>query len=204
MTRTRFLILALTPCMLFGVSPGKDAALSPSESAKIVGMLEDTRGQVLSRVAGLNDTQWNFKTGPDRWSAAQIVEHLYLTEGMFTKTITGLLDGEPNPDWTKLTAGADEKLTKMVPDRSNPVQAPPPAVPQGKMSRGEVVAKYLEARGKMIGFAQDRTKPYKSYVNEDSPLGALHAAHWMKFAALHNVRHLKQLDEVLADAGFPK
>ena len=92
----------------------------------------------------------------------------------------------------------------MVPDRSNPVQAPPPAVPQGKMSRGEVVAKYLEARDKMIGFAQDRTKPYKSYVNEDSPLGALHAAHWMKFVALHNVRHLKQLDEVLADAGFPK
>ena len=203
MTRTLFLILALIPCMLFAGSPGKDAALSASESAEIVGMLEDTRGQILSRVAGLSDAQWKFKTAPDRWSAAEIVEHLYLTEGAFAKTVTDLLAGKPNPEWAKLTAGADEKVTKMVPDRSNPVKAPPFAVPQGKLSRNEVVGNYLEGRAKMIGFAQDRTKPYKSFVQE-SPLGPLHAAQWIRFTAMHNVRHLKQLDEVLADPGFPK
>ena len=203
MTRIRFLILALTPCLLFGSSHGKDAALSASESAELVGLLEDTRGKILSRVAGLSDEQWRFRTDPDRWSAAEIVEHLYLTEGAFSKTVADLLAGKPNPEWAKLTAGADEKVTKMVPDRSNPVKAPPFAVPQGKMSRGEVVGKYLEMRAKMIGFAKDRSKPLKSYVQE-SPLGPLHAAQWIRFTAMHNGRHLKQLEEVLAHSGFPK
>ena len=57
----------------------------------------------------------------------------------------------------------------------------------------------------MIERARGSTKAYKAHIAERStPLGALSAEHWIRFAALHNLRHNKQIDEVLADPKFPE
>ena len=56
----------------------------------------------------------------------------------------------------------------------------------------------------MVTLAQDRSKAYKAHIGESgTPLGELSAAHWLRFAALHNQRHNKQIAEVLADPKFP-
>jgi len=39
-----------------------------------------SRKVFLDAVAGLTPEQWNFKPGPDRWSVAQVMEHIAAAE----------------------------------------------------------------------------------------------------------------------------
>src|SRR5215813_2930737 len=55
---------------------------SPADREKAVQYLESTKNAVLTATKGLSDVQWNFKPAPDRWSIAEVVEHLAAAEDM--------------------------------------------------------------------------------------------------------------------------
>lgn len=49
--------------------------------------LEMTRAKFLKSIDGLTEAQWTFKPAPDRWSIAEVAEHIGISEG----TILGLV-----------------------------------------------------------------------------------------------------------------
>ncbi len=203
--RMMFLVFLIAPAVLLADSHGVGGNLSAQERAEIVALLQESRNDTLTKLAALSDEQWKFKPGPDRWSAGEVAEHLYLSETTFHTRVDGLMAGKPNADWRKLTEGKTQVITQVIPDRTNRVKAPPEVSPKGKMSRAEIINSYSAARTKMIERAEDSSKAYNAHLGEsDTPLGQLSAAHWIRFAALHNQRHNKQIDEVMADAKFPK
>ena len=202
-TRAQFLLSLAAPAALAAPSAG-DGRLSDAEAAEIVDLLRNSRSDTLMKLAALSDEQWKFKPASDRWSAGEVAEHLYLTEQVFHSQVDNLMATAPNPDWSEMSEGKVQMLTQVLPDRSNRAQAPPPAVPKGEMSRAEIVKAYAAARSNTIERTQDRSKAYKKHIAESgTPLGPLSAAHWLRFAALHNQRHNKQIDEVLADPELP-
>ena len=42
--------------------------------------LESTKKNVLEATKGLSQAQWDFKPAPDRWSVAQVMEHIAASE----------------------------------------------------------------------------------------------------------------------------
>jgi len=54
--------------------------LSAADLDKAMKYLETTRKGVLDATFGLSEAQWNFKPGPDRWSVAEVTEHIALAE----------------------------------------------------------------------------------------------------------------------------
>ncbi len=203
-TRSRFLLSLATPAALMAAPKAGDGRLSAAERADILDLLHRSRSDTLTKLAGLSDEQWRFKPAPERWSAGEVAEHLYLSEQLFHSQVDDLLSGKPNPDWAKLSDGKVGAITQVVPDRTNKAEAPPPVAPQGKMSRNEIVQAYSAARSRTLERALDETKRYKAYIADSgTPFGPLSAAHWLRFAALHNQRHNEQIDEVLADPKFP-
>ena len=46
-----------------------------------------TRAKFLKSIDGLTEAQWTFKPAPDRWSIAEVAEHIGISEG----TILGLV-----------------------------------------------------------------------------------------------------------------
>ena len=204
LTRSAFLFSLATPALLLAAPSAGDGRLTADEIAEIVDVLGRSRSDTLTKLASLSDKQWKFKAGPDRWSAGEIAEHLYLTEMGFHSQVDGLMSAAPITDWSQQSEGKVQVLKQVIPDRTTRFPAPPEAVPQGKMRRTEIVNAYSSARSKMIGRAADSSKAYKAHIAESgTPIGALSAAHWLRFAGLHNVRHNKQIDEVLADPKFP-
>ncbi len=205
MTRSAFLLSLATPALLLAAPSSGDGRLSADEITEIVDLLNRSRSDTLTKLAALNDEQWNFRTDPDRWAAGQVAEHLYLTEMGFHSQVDNLMKDKPVGEWAKLAEGKVQVITQVIPDRGTRFQAPPEAVPQGKVSRAEIVREYASARTKMIERVLDGTKPYKAHIAESgTPLGPLRAAHWLRFAGLHNTRHNKQIDEVLTDSNFPR
>src|SRR5215469_1347087 len=65
--------------VLYRVCPGAQQ-LSQTDKNRALQLLESTRKDVLDATKGLSDAQWNFKIVPDRWSAAECIEHIAAAE----------------------------------------------------------------------------------------------------------------------------
>src|SRR5260370_35377231 len=93
MTTSPFVIAAAGP--LCPGAPAED--LQPADVARAKQYLEKTRDEVIAVTEGLSEAQWKFKPGADRWSIAEIVEHIVLTQELILGPIGKQLASAPSP-----------------------------------------------------------------------------------------------------------
>jgi hypothetical protein len=199
-------ILALSILTFAGSLHAADPALTTAERAHALQLLEDSQKEFLALVDGLNDAQWTFKPGPDRWSVGETAEHIVLAEAMLFGSVQRAVEAPPNPDWETKTRGKTEFIEKVMVDRTHKATAPEAIQPHAKMSREEVIQRYKEQRAHAIQFAEETQVALKEHtVDHPFPVfGTLNAYQWLIYVPLHNVRHNQQIAEVKASPGFPK
>lgn len=202
--RKNSLIGVLTALLLIlGAAAASAQEVTPAEKDRALQYLETTKKNVLEATKGLSEAQWNFKSGPDRWSVAQVMEHIAAAED-FIRTLTkekimAAPAGEPGRDLRK----ADDAVLMMVPDRTNKVQAPEPLVPTNRFGSPEASIKhFVESRAATEDFLKSTTG-LRDHVS-DSPMGKLDAYEFLLLIAAHSERHTKQINEVKADPNFPR
>jgi len=189
--------------LLLGALTARAQEVTPAEKDRALQYLESTRKNVLEATKGLSEAQWNFKPAPDRWSVAQVMEHIAAAEdfirGMVKEKLMVAPAGEAGRDIKK----TDESVLAMVPDRSHKAQAPEPLVPGNRFGSPEGSLKhFLETRAETEEFLKS-TSGLRDHVM-DSPLGKLDGYEFVLFIAAHSERHTKQINEVKADPSFPK
>jgi hypothetical protein len=179
-------------------------SLSQADRDKALSYLESTRQGVIDATKGLSPAQWNFKAGPDRWSVAQVTEHIAAAEDYIRGMVTEKVMSAPARPAGEDVAAIDEMVVKMIPDRSTKRQAPEPLVPSNRFGSPEGSLKhFLEARTTTEDFLK-KTPDLREHA-VDSPLGKkLDAYEWILFVSAHSERHTKQILEVKADPNFPK
>jgi hypothetical protein len=179
-------------------------SLSPADRDKALGYLERTRQGVIDATTGLSTAQWNFKPGPDRWSVAQVAEHIAAAEDYIRGMVTEKVMSAPARAAGEKVAAIDDMVVKMIPDRSTKRQAPEPLVPSNRFGSPEGSLKhFLDARTTTEDFLK-KTPDLREHA-VDSPMGKkLDAYEWILFIAAHSERHTKQILEVKADPNFPK
>src|SRR5215467_5535949 len=93
-------------------------SLSQSDRDRAMKYLESTKQGVLDATAGLSDAQWNFKPAPDRWSVAEVTEHIAAAEGYLRgMVVEKVMAAPPRPDGEDVKAIDDMVLTA-IPDRT--------------------------------------------------------------------------------------
>jgi hypothetical protein len=97
----------------------------------------------------------------------------------------------------------DAAVLSKVPDRSTKYQAPEPAVPAGRWSPSETLAKFLAGREKTTELAKTRND-LRGHVVPHPVFGPMDGYEWLLAVAAHTERHTQQILEVEADANFPK
>ena len=207
----RIFVLSAAATLLFptllateNVKAIHDGHLTVGERADLVAQLEATQHRTLAAVAGLSDAAWSYRPAPDRWSVAEVVEHLVLAEGAFRTRIHDILESEPNPDWAAQTAGSLVALRSTVLDRSNKFPANPAVRPSGEVGRGELLERYVKARAGTLTFARENRLPLKTHTVDSQIFGVMNAYQWLNLIALHNQRHNAQIADVLADPNLPR
>lgn len=178
--------------------------LNAADREKAVKYLESTKKAVLDATAGLSEAQWNFKPAPDRWSVAQVAEHIAAAEDMLRGMITTQVMSAPARPAGEDVAAIDQMVVTAIPDRTNKAKAPEPLVPTNRFGSPQGSLKHFEeTRQQTLDFlnSHDDLRAHAS----DSPLGKkLDAYEWVMFIAAHSERHTKQILEVKADPNFPK
>ncbi len=180
------------------------ATLTADERAKAVKLLRDSAAETLQAVESLSDAQWNFKAAPDKWSAGQVSEHILKSEALLFSTVDRALASPVNPDWAAQTESKTELMEKGVLNREQKFKAPEPLQPSGNLTRAEFISQFKEARAKTIKYAEETSQPLKEHTMDHPALKTLNGYQWLILIPLHNMRHNLQINEVKADAAFPK
>jgi DinB superfamily len=204
-TKMRKMSLAgvLVAFLLLAGAAAASAQETQAEKDNALKYLETTKKGVLDATRGLSEAQWNFKAAPDRWSVAQVMEHIAAAED-FLRTLTKekimlAPAGEMGRDVKK----TDDAVLAMVPDRTNKLQAPEPLVPSNRFGSPEASLKhFVESRVATEDFLKSTTG-MRDHVS-DSPMGKLDAYEFVLLIAAHSERHTKQINEVKANPNFPK
>ena len=202
--RTKSLAGALAALFLLaGARAAAAQEVTQAEKDRALQYLETTKRNVLEATKGLSEAQWNFKPAPDRWSVAQVMEHIAAAEDLLRDTTKEKVMTGPAPEPGRDSKKADEAVLTMVPDRTHKVQAPEPLVPTNRFGSPEDSIKhFVESRAATEDFLKS-TAGLREHVM-DSPLGKLDGYEFILFIAAHSERHTKQINEVKADPDFPK
>ena len=179
-------------------------ALTQEELKRAADYLEKTRAGVVEATRGLSEAQWNFKPAPDRWSVAEVTEHIAAAEDLLMGMIHDKVMVAPARTEPEDIKALDDLIVTAIPNRSKKLQAPEPLIPTNRFhSPQESLAHFTESRAKTVSFLKS-TEGLRAHV-ADSPLGKkLDGYEWVLFIAAHSDRHTQQIKEVKADPHFPK
>src|SRR5881394_1608735 len=85
-------------------------SLTQADRDRAIKYLESTTQGVQDATAGLSQAQWNFKPAPDKWSVAEVTEHIAASEDFLRAMVTDqVMKAPPRP------AGEDVKaIDEMV------------------------------------------------------------------------------------------
>lgn len=201
--RRYWMVLGLAVVGVVRAYGEEGATISMVERKAALERLERSRADFMATVRGLSDAQLAFKPGPERWSVAEVGEHLILIENAIPQLIQKQLLKTPRVE--TVASERDERLAKGLVDRSRTAKAPDLAVPQGRFhTAGEIAEAFGKARAATIAYVEATQDDLRHHQLPHPALGALDGYQWIIFMAEHTERHILQMKEVMESEGFPK
>ncbi|MCC6586521.1 MAG: DinB family protein [Bryobacterales bacterium] len=198
-------VFFLVPAVALFAITSSAQTLSQGERDRAMSYLHATRKQFLDIVQSVSDSQFRFKPGPDRWSIAEVAEHLTLAEDLMYGAAQRTLESPKVTVAPEEFKKKDEAILKMVPDRSRKAQAPEQIRPTGKFgTRDALVAEFKSRRDRTIEFVKTTKAELRSHTSPHPVFGAIDVYEWVLFIAAHSDRHIQQMREVMADAKYPR
>jgi len=176
--------------------------MTPAERKSLLKSLTESRERLVSVVGGLSREQRRYKVAPDRWSYAEIVEHLATVEGRILHMVQKSL--EAPPDFAKRPSMTDEAMIEDVAGRITRFKAPEFLVPTGQIKDEELLRAFEAARQRTYDFARTTDGDLRHHFAPHPVLGEFDCYQWLMLLSAHCDRHMAQGEEVRADAGFPR
>jgi hypothetical protein len=179
--------------------------MEATERKLVLDHLTASRDRLLQAVEELTGEQRAFRTAEDCWSVADCVEHVTVLENRILKTIHQALEGPPDPAKQAELRGKDRIILEMVPGRERRLKGPDVVMPKQRWPEfGEMVREFEAARGRTLKMASETQADLRSHYFVHPFLGDLDCYQWLLLLATHCERHVRQLEEVKADPGFPR
>jgi len=194
---------AALAALLLVLSGSEAQTLSQADLDRGLQYLETTKKNIVEATRGLSDAQWNFKPSPFRWSMAQAMEHIALSEDLLREMVEDQIKkAAPAPD--RDLKKTDDMVLEVIPDRSKKFQAPEQLRPTNHFGSPDAALKhFLESRAKTVELLKN-TPDLRAHAVDSGLFKKLDAYQRILFIGAHSERHTKQMVEVKADAKFPK
>src|SRR5688572_5344550 len=134
------------------------ADLDPSARQTLLNHLDKSSAEFIASVKGLTPEQWNYKPGAEVWSVAECAEHIAVTEGFLRDIIEKKnLAATAKPSGDADDKAMDDKVLKMITDRSFKAKAPEPLKPTRQFATpADAIKAFEESREKTKALAASR------------------------------------------------
>lgn len=178
--------------------------LTEADRAMTMAELGKTQNRLNTVIAGLSEAQLGFKASPESWSVAECVEHLAISESMIGGMLQGALKTPADPSKRDSVQISDEKLLGMITSRDQKVKTGEAFEPSGKFgSFAETMNEFNTKRAAHIEYVKTTQDDLRNHYGK-LPFGTIDGVQILLFMSGHTERHVKQMEEVMANANFPK
>ena len=197
--------LAAISALAQSASTASPTTLSPQEREYALQQFQASRDNFLKSIAGLSQKQWTFKPAPDRWSVAEVAEHITVSETMIFGLVQRSLQSPADPAKREQVKGKDQMIVEKLPDRSHKAQAPEMLRPTGRWAtEADLVKAFEAARDSNMQYIRTTNDDLRDHFFDHPVFGTLDLYQWLLLISAHSVRHTEQIEEVKADPNFPK
>lgn len=186
-------------------APATPSTLTPQEREFALQQFQTSRDNFLKSISGLSQKQWTFKPGPDRWSIAEVAEHITVSETTIFGLVQRSLQSPATPEKREQVKGKDELILAKVPDRSHKAQAPEILRPTGRWAtEADLTKAFEDARKANMDYIRTTNDDLRDHFFDHPVFGTLDGYQWLLLITTHSARHTAQIEEVKADPNFPK
>jgi uncharacterized damage-inducible protein DinB len=180
--------------------------LTAQEREFALQQFQTTRDNFLKSIAGLSQKQWTFKPAPDRWSVAEVAEHIAVSESTLLGLVQQRIMQSPAaPEKREQVKGKDQMILERLPDRSHKAQAPEFLRPTGRWAtEADLTKAFEDSRKTTMDYIRTTNDDLRDHFFDHPVFGTLDGYQWMLLISGHSARHTEQIEEVKADPNFPK
>jgi len=175
--------------------------VTPLEREHAGRYLAVTRDRLAAATNGVSEAQWTFKPAADRWSLAEIMEHIAIVEDR-VREIVGKMPEAPADAPDRDIKGTDVAILVDLPCRYPRFKAPERVAPAGAQVGMESLDKFFRSRVQM-GELLASAAHLRGRVLQHPVFGPWDGYQWILAAGGHCSRHTSQILEVKADPKFP-
>ena len=180
------------------VSTVEAEPLTDVDRQRVLAHYAMTDAWLASEVAGLTAAQQAWRSGPEAWSITDVVEHLAVAEAQYWTELQASLT---QPLGQKSTVGDDRILWYGI-DRTRRDRTGEARVPTGRYkTTAEALGVFDKQRAAMRTFATTTQEDLRGRLLKDSPMDVYQ---WLLMISTHSQRHILQIREIKAAAGYPK
>jgi uncharacterized damage-inducible protein DinB len=162
--------------------------------------LDSTHDRLLATITLVQEEIFSQRPGKDEWSVAEIIHHLCLVEERVIKDLEKAIAGRPQ----KISFLRRLVPTSIVAARLLRVKAPKAVNPLNAPEKQVVIENFNAARQRLKQLCSDHGKARLKQVIFKHPfLGDLDGIKTVSFVGYHELRHFKQVREVLRRLQHP-
>ena len=197
--------LALASAMAQTVQQTVPTTLTAEERESALKQFQTTHDNFLKSISGLSQKQWTFKSAPDRWSVAEVAEHIAVSESTIFGLVQKTMQSPATPEKREQVKGKDQMIMERVPDRSHKAQAPEMLRPTGRWAtQAELTKAFEDSRKSTMDYIRTTNDDLRDHFFDHPAFGTLDGYQWLLLISAHSARHTAQIEEVKADPNSPK
>jgi uncharacterized damage-inducible protein DinB len=160
--------------------------------------LEIKYGKLLQQLNSLTDDVLYFKTGEDKWSIVEVIEHLVAAEENMLEHLTGATSAttlDPQDRSAKNYHIVIKVMTKDI-----PVDVPDESLePHGQFSLEELLGRWDDTRKKTRTYIDGiNSEKVEDLVYRHPFAGPLNMAETLRFIDVHFDNHMRHIDRIIA------
>lgn len=168
--------------------------------AEVLAHLESSRVALAEAVALVPEAQRDRRPAPDRWSVAEVLEHLALVDGRITGLLRSRIDAA-----REAGLGAETETSPVVPtidlarllDRERRITAGEASLPKESLDAATAWERLVAQQDELRELALSADGLALGEVIAPNPvIGPLNVYQWLAFVGGHERRHALQIREI--------
>jgi uncharacterized damage-inducible protein DinB len=200
------LAIGLAPALI--AQPGHQPLWTAQERQLLLDGLQSTQMELMKAVDNLNEAQMLFKPDTNKWSVAEVLEHLGTFEEILLWDLYCNQFTPEQPGFTSNRLAKDSIMSAYAADTTKG-KSPLAAVPLGRFTTRAALQKYfLHHRSAVMDLVAHTTADFRRhYIYRPSEWGdwAVRDLHQYTIVYIaHTTRHTDQINRIKADKNFPQ
>jgi hypothetical protein len=198
-------ILLFTLCTLLAFAGITQTTITKKERKAAIKALKASEANLENAIKGLTASQLDFSPAAEAWGVGDCVKHLAASEAGLRQMLDGSLAAPANPEKRSEVKMSDAEFTAMMTSRENKVKTFAALEPKNTSFKSveEAMAAFKAQRAQLIELVKTNNSDMRNHVSA-MPFGSIDAYQMILLIAGHTNRHVAQINEVKANAAFPK